>query len=330
MRHLLPYFTSTMTSPLARSAIPHNAPEALSVLDDTQSVFFCDTDLVEFSKTPRPRGASPFFDYWLPRNRLYVTVGTMDYEATLMSMMPGSVVIAYESRKGIVASGIVASDPDRQQSGGGTQLHPDPDVTVKSIAVHWDGSVTMDYRVASTAKVAASGVALRSASPAWRALLADIMAGPESHACEMNVADVAARLQRDPSYSNYERLQLDRARIGQGVFRANVLQLESSCRLTAIANPRYLIASHIKPWRLCEGLEHIDGHNGLMLTPNADHLFDAGLMSFSNEGQPMLSHSVSNALFASLGLGRDIQVRTFSTKQKHYLDYHRNHIFRPA
>ena len=45
------------------------------------------------------------------------------------------------------------------------------------------------------------------------------------------------------------REQLVRARRGQGVFRANVLLREDSCRVTRVSEPRHLKASHIKPWR---------------------------------------------------------------------------------
>ena len=45
------------------------------------------------------------------------------------------------------------------------------------------------------------------------------------------------------------REQLVRARRGQGVFRANVLLREESCRVTGVSEPRHLKASHIKPWR---------------------------------------------------------------------------------
>ena len=78
--------------------------------------------------------------------------------------------------------------------------------------------------------------------------------------------------------------ELRKSSRGQGRFRADVLKLEGSCRLTGISDPSLLIASHIKPWRNCSPTEKLDANNGLALTPNADRLFDHGLISFSDEG----------------------------------------------
>ena len=56
--------------------------------------------------------------------------------------------------------------------------------------------------------------------------------------------------------------------------------IERSCRLTAITKAALLIASHIKPWRLCRmAQERLEGMNGMMLTLTlicalaADHQF---------------------------------------------------------
>jgi hypothetical protein len=78
------------------------------------------------------------------------------------------------------------------------------------------------------------------------------------------------------------REQIVRARRGQGVFRANVLLREESCRVTRVAEPRHLKASHIKPWRDATDAERLDGANGLLLSPHIDHLFDEGYITFSN------------------------------------------------
>src|SRR6478672_7303033 len=77
------------------------------------------------------------------------------------------------------------------------------------------------------------------------------------------------------------REQLVRARRGQGVFRANVLLREGTCRVTQVSEPRHLKASHIKPWRDASDAERLDGANGLLLSPHIDHLFDDGYITFS-------------------------------------------------
>ena len=92
------------------------------------------------------------------------------------------------------------------------------------------------------------------------------------------------------------------ARRGQGRFRSNVEAVEKSCRLTGITNPSLLIASHIKPWRLCaSGEERLDGMNGLLLTPDADLLFDRGFISFEDNGKVLVSPRVDRDDLIRLG-----------------------------
>ena len=93
----------------------------------------------------------------------------------------------------------------------------------------------------------------------------------------------------DPLLTITERRQLVRARVGQGLFKGEVARLESSCRLTGLAEPRHLVASHMKPWKLSTNSERLDGCNGLMLSPHVDHLFDRGLISFRNSGSVLVS-----------------------------------------
>ena len=72
---------------------------------------------------------------------------------------------------------------------------------------------------------------------------------------------------------------LIKARLGQGSFRQNVLEQYPSCPLTGLDIQPLLIASHIKPWSVCNNNERLDPFNGLMLAPNIDALFDSGLIS---------------------------------------------------
>ncbi|WP_275788216.1 HNH endonuclease [Pararhizobium gei] len=131
------------------------------------------------------------------------------------------------------------------------------------------------------------------------------------------------------------------ARRGQGVFRANVESLERSCRLTGITNPTLLIASHIKPWRLCSSAqERLDGNNGLMLTPDADLLFDRGFISFADEGEVLVSPRVDKSDLLRLGFDKLVMDRFgfaeaptawstygFARQQQSYMAYHRSEVF---
>ena len=64
------------------------------------------------------------------------------------------------------------------------------------------------------------------------------------------------------------------------MFKQRVMQVETRCRLTGVDRPEHLRASHCKPWRDANNEERLDAENGLLLTPDADHLFDRGFFDF--------------------------------------------------
>jgi len=122
-----------------------------------------------------------------------------------------------------------------------------------------------------------------------------------------------------------ERHQLVKSRRGQGVFRDNVESREPKCRITGVSNPRYLRASHIKPWRKSSDIEKIDGNNGLMLAPHVDFLFDRGLISFEDDGTLIVSVQIEDGALESWGIPTEINVGVFSPEQAVYLKFHREH-----
>lgn len=128
--------------------------------------------------------------------------------------------------------------------------------------------------------------------------------------------------------SETEKEQLVKSRIGQGLFRQNVQRLESACRVSGVADPRFLIASHIKPWRACDNHERLDGANGLFLSPNIDLLFDRGHISFDDDGTLLVAPGLDPATLHSLGVPSEkIKCGEFSPKQKKYLAFHRQQLF---
>ena len=140
----------------------------------------------------------------------------------------------------------------------------------------------------------------------------------------------ASRLDYDAALTASVRDQQVKARRGQGLFRFRVFQIERACRLTGIANPDLLIASHIKPWRLCATThERLDGANGLLLTPHVDRLFDRGLISFSDEGEVLLSPALPEGALRRLGLAEACSRNAggFSERQRLYLAWHRDAVF---
>lgn len=134
----------------------------------------------------------------------------------------------------------------------------------------------------------------------------------------------------DETLSRTEKTALVAARRGQGVFRSRVAYIESVCRVTLVARLNFLVASHIKPWRLCTtAFERLDGNNGLMLAPDVDMLFDRGFLSFGDQGDVLVSPNISASEMKALGVPSTKNVGSFSRQQSLYLHYHRANVFIP-
>jgi len=132
----------------------------------------------------------------------------------------------------------------------------------------------------------------------------------------------------DPKVPETERLALVNARRGQGLFKERVSQIESRCRITGVDNPVHLIGSHCKPWRDSTNEERLDGENGLLLTPSIDHLFDRGFISFEDGGTLIVSPVAHPPSLQRMGIDTlsVVNVGTFSSGQKRFLDFHRNSV----
>jgi hypothetical protein len=122
--------------------------------------------------------------------------------------------------------------------------------------------------------------------------------------------------------------QLINSRRGQGIFKANVRLNEDRCRVTRIDDHRFLVASHIKPWSQCNDAEKLDGCNGLLLSPHVDRLFDRGLISFTDNGEILVSKKMPSEVLRRWGLDTTSRVGAFKGAQCTYLDYHRKNVFR--
>ena len=127
-----------------------------------------------------------------------------------------------------------------------------------------------------------------------------------------------------------ERKAIVSSRRGQGRFRQNLAFIEKGCRVTGVTDPRLLRASHIKPWRSCaDNHERLDGYNGFLLAPHIDLLFDRGYISFSDNGDLMISPRIESEQLALLNISSNptLNVGVFSDKQKEYLKFHRTEVF---
>lgn len=119
------------------------------------------------------------------------------------------------------------------------------------------------------------------------------------------------------------------ARRGQGLFKQNVQRIEARCRVTGVDQIEHLRASHCKPWRDADNSERLDGENGLLLTPDVDHLFDRGFISFEDNGTVLVSPVAHRDSLRRMGLEDALQrkVGGFSEGQRAYLTFHRDSVF---
>jgi len=141
-----------------------------------------------------------------------------------------------------------------------------------------------------------------------------------------------AEVNRDARLSETIRQAIVQARRGQGLFKKRVASIETRCRLTGVDRIEHLRASHCKPWRDADNQERLDGENGLLMTPDADHLFDAGFLSFEDNGKVLVSPVAHLPSMQRMGLdpGAFGNVGRFSEGQCRYLAFHRERVFLEA
>ena len=139
---------------------------------------------------------------------------------------------------------------------------------------------------------------------------------------------IAQDISGNPNIAETERQAIVRARIGQGLFKDRVSKIETKCRITGVENPTHLIASHCKPWRDSTNEERLNGENGLLLTPSIDHLFDRGFIGFEDNGQLIISPVADRLSLKRMGIEieKNINVGSFTSGQKGYLDFHRSAV----
>jgi hypothetical protein len=136
-----------------------------------------------------------------------------------------------------------------------------------------------------------------------------------------------ARIQQRADLGPVAKETLIRARRGHGRYRQDLEKVESGCRLTGLIDRRHLRATHIKPWCVSSDEEKLDPNNGLMLSPHIDHLFDRGYISFTDQGELLVSKFLNPVVLSDWKLKGSSKPKPFSAKQCVYLDYHRNHVF---
>lgn len=126
---------------------------------------------------------------------------------------------------------------------------------------------------------------------------------------------------------NTEKERLVKTRIGQGVFRAKLINREGKCEICGLKIEELLIASHCKPWCKSNDNERIDEDNGLLLCPNHDALFDKGFITFDDDGKIRISSLIPREDYDILNIKNDKKIILSSNRIK-YMSWHRKNIFK--
>jgi hypothetical protein len=130
-----------------------------------------------------------------------------------------------------------------------------------------------------------------------------------------------------PRTTEAERLVIQR--VGQDVFRdALMVYWDGRCAVTGIREPRLLRASHIMPWAKCDtDAERLDVYNGLLLAAHLDAAFDAGLISFTEDGAILLSRRFAQTDRDALGIHDRLALTRVGVGHHANLGWHRRFIF---
>lgn len=131
-----------------------------------------------------------------------------------------------------------------------------------------------------------------------------------------------------PKSTEAERLVVQR--IGQDLFRAALLDYwHGRCCVTGLTVTSLLRASHIRPWAKCKSDdERLDVFNGLLLAPHVDALFDSGWISFSDQGNLLISPALPMDARTQLGIASEWSIAGLKPAHATYLAFHRAVEFR--
>jgi 5-methylcytosine-specific restriction protein A len=125
-----------------------------------------------------------------------------------------------------------------------------------------------------------------------------------------------------------ERTGLVTSRVGQGAYRKRIIyRWEYQCAVTGFRELDVLIASHIVPWANASDDERLDVHNGILLSPTYDALFDKHLISFEKSGAIILSDKIETQAFHRIGVTGKERIQDFSQGNLDYLLRHQETFF---
>lgn len=141
------------------------------------------------------------------------------------------------------------------------------------------------------------------------------------------IDDINDRESEFSRLSKKEVSTLQKARIGQGLFRERLIKRWKSCSVTGLQATDLLTASHIKPWCKSKIDECTHPDNGLLLSPALDRLFDQGYITFEDDGRIRLSSLISDVEYCVLNVHKDMRLRKVPENSKRFLLYHREEVY---
>lgn len=146
--------------------------------------------------------------------------------------------------------------------------------------------------------------------------------------------ELTVEIEEATSYQEQDQYANVKIRKGQKLFRNAVLSVyDNRCCVTGLTDTRFLIASHIRPWR--EDVDNrLNPRNGMCLSLMFDKAFDVGLITFSEDHRLVVSSSLkayeSNPHLAETFLSRKDQKILPPNKfapDESFLQWHRNAYF---
>lgn len=132
------------------------------------------------------------------------------------------------------------------------------------------------------------------------------------------------------------REKMMKNRVGQYFFRMSVLNsYRNRCCITGIRKSDLLIASHIKPWSVCdEKTERTNPCNGLCLNSLHDKAFDKGLITLDKNLKLIVSREMKNVEMDDKTRewfycyeGKQICLPDKFLPGKNFIEYHNDTIF---
>ena len=146
----------------------------------------------------------------------------------------------------------------------------------------------------------------------------------QEYLSDISGEDLAEDIQQivaDKTIASTEKAVYINARVGQGKFRQGLIDMWRGCAVTGFADTRFLVASHIKPWKDSNNSERLDPYNGLLLLPNLDKVFDLCYITFSELGKIMIHKDLDD--YSKLGINKSQRVHLTEEHQVN-MAYHRD------